>query len=463
MVVFGFVAKLPVGLSAILTTAILIGLLWFSRYGFDFTDESFYLVWMANPFNYSFSITQFGFVYHPLYNMLGGGVAALRQVNIIIIFSLAWAVCYLFIKGLSPQSSGHAYTRLVTSAAIATSSLANLVFAGLWLPTPSYNSLAFTGLLIATIGLLLGDKTASRASILGWLLIGLGGWLAFMAKPTTAAVAGLSVTIYVLISGKLSMRSLIAPLIFLICLLISAVAIGGSIAEFINRYQVGLEFALMLGGGHSLDALIRIDEFQLSLLLTEFFWLIVLVAISGLIVSILATAGAGIVISLMQIAMISIGLLSVYYFYLQSDAFDSYQGLMLGAILMAVIPVGISTLSQSTFLWFFLQVSIIVSFFAFFYLLPLVPLTLYLWIDILRAAALISVMAIIFSLFRAKYHFAQCRRYLSLAVPFVGFFYAYAFGTGNNYWISIGGAGNFISFVGGLSNSQLPCRQEGPR
>ena len=37
------------------------------RAGFDFTDEGFYLNWIANPWNYRASLSQFGFVYHPLY------------------------------------------------------------------------------------------------------------------------------------------------------------------------------------------------------------------------------------------------------------------------------------------------------------------------------------------------------------------------------------------------------------
>lgn len=460
MVASGLVGRLPMGLSAILTAAILVSLLWFSRYGFDFTDESFYLVWMANPANYAFSVSQFGFIYHPLYSMLGGDIGALRQVNIIIIFGLAWVVCDLFLKGLLPQSSGPAYARFVTSAGIATSSLAALVFAGLWLPTPGYNSLAFKGLLITTIGLLLGDKTASRTSTFGWLLIGLGGWLAFMAKPTTAAVAGLSVTVYILVSGKLSMRSPIALLSFLICLLLSAVLIDGSIAGFINRYQVGLEFASMLGGGHSSNVLFRIDDFQLSLLSTEIFWLIVLVAISGLVVSILATAGARVVVSLMQIAMITIGLVGVYWISLQADTFDSYQGLMLGAVLMATIPVGISTLSPLKFLSSFSQVLIIVLGFVFFYLQPLAPLTFHLGFDILQRAVLLALIAIFLSLFRYECHFARRGKYLALVIPFLGFTYAYAFGTNNNYWIPIGGCGFFIVLIGVLAVSHLAGRKE---
>ncbi|WP_339079465.1 hypothetical protein [Pseudomonas sp. TMP9] len=454
---------LPWGLSAALTVFMIVSLLWFSHYGLDYTDESFYLVSMANPSRYSFSISQFGFIYNPIYRLLGGDVSALRQFNIVIIFFLAWAVCDLFLKRLTPQSVGGAYARLVTSAGIAMSSLTVLVFAGLWLPTPSYNSLAFKGLLIITAGLLLGDRTGSRSSTLGWVLVGLGGWLTFMGKPTTAAMAGLSVIVYALLSGKLSVRSLIALLSFLVCLLVSAFVIDGSVSGFFARYRDGLEFASMLGGGHSVDILFRIDDFQLSLMSTGIFWATVLAAIVGLIASLLETSGSAVIVALMQVTLIAIGLTGVFWYSSQVEMHDGYQNLMLGVILMAAIPVGISTLLQSRLLLSFIQVFIIVLGFAFFYLVPLSPLTSNLGFSVLQSAALLAVIAMGFAFFRRKYLPVKHGRYLVLVVPFLGFTYAYALGTGNNYWIPIGSAGFFIVLSGLLAISHLAGRQEFPR
>ena len=84
--------------SVICTSLILGWVLWLCNYGLDFTDESFYLVWISNPFNYSVSATQFGFIYHPLYKLLDGNIAALRQANILITFFLAWVLSYIFLK-----------------------------------------------------------------------------------------------------------------------------------------------------------------------------------------------------------------------------------------------------------------------------------------------------------------------------------------------------------------------------
>ncbi len=237
-------------------------LLKYSAYGIDFTDESFYLVWIANPFSYSISINQFGFVYHPLYSLLGGDIAALRQANILITFALAWGLAYSFLASLAVDLKESRITLLVVSAALATSAF---ILFDYWLPTPSYNSLNFQALLITANGLILAQKTPHRGSIIGWALIGIGGWLAFMAKPSTALALAVSVFLYLLLARKLSIRMLaLTVACALTLLLISALLIDGSVVGFVKRIQLGVKFSRLLGGGHNLNQILRIDEFQLG-------------------------------------------------------------------------------------------------------------------------------------------------------------------------------------------------------
>lgn len=251
--------------SMIGTVSALAWVLWFSRYGLDFTDESFYLVWIASPFNYGESTTQFGFVYHPMYELLGGNIARLRQANTLVTFGLAWVLSYAFLTSVfatQPLARPH---RLIISAAFATTSLLSLLFLTTWLPTPSYNSLALQALLIAATGLLLAGKNVSRNSITGWILIGAGGWLTFMAKPSSAAALGLGSVVYLLLAGKFSFRLLLASAATALALLgLSALAIDGSVAGFIARLSGGVKVAEALGGGHTIMQLLRLDDFQLS-------------------------------------------------------------------------------------------------------------------------------------------------------------------------------------------------------
>ena len=251
--------------SAIVTLVALAWVLWYSCYGIDFTDESFYLIWISNPFKYSVSTTQFGFIYHPLYDLLSGDIAALRQVNILITFGLAWALVNVFVITVFGDQCFERTPRLIISGSIATAALTSLVFAGLWLPTPSYNSLALQAMLVAVTGLLLANKNTTRASIIGWLLIGIGGWLAFMAKPTTAAALGLCISFYLLLAEKLSVRLLafsVATSVGFIVL--SAFIIDGSIITFIDRLKGGAELLKILDGGHTFAQALRLDNFQFS-------------------------------------------------------------------------------------------------------------------------------------------------------------------------------------------------------
>jgi hypothetical protein len=251
-----------VALTAVGILLILSWLLKYSAYGIDFTDESFYLVWISSPFVYDVSVFLFGFIYHPLYILLSGDIAALRQANILITFVLAWGLAYLFLISLAPEAKEKNVVLHMTAAGLATSAF---ILFDSWLLTPSYNSLALQALLIAGIGLLLAEKPINRTSIVGWILIGAGGWLAFMAKPSTAIALAVGVIVYLLLSRKFSIRLFsLAVASALVLLLASALLIDGSVLRFVERLQLGVEFIKHLGGGHTLSQILRIDEFQLD-------------------------------------------------------------------------------------------------------------------------------------------------------------------------------------------------------
>lgn len=246
---------------SVLGTLMILGwLLRYSFYGLDFTDESYYLVWMSNPFIYEASASQFGFIYRPLYILLSGDIASLRQANIVITFSLGWGLAYTYLASLAPEVRQGRVPLHVTAAGLGTSSL--VVFST-WLATPNYNSLAFQSLMITAIGLLLADKTISLKSVAGWIIVGIGGWLAFMAKPSTAVALAVGIFVCLLVSRKFSLRLLLLAAATTIgLLLLSAMVIDGSILGFAKRLQLGIDFGGYLGGGHTMSQILRIDNFR---------------------------------------------------------------------------------------------------------------------------------------------------------------------------------------------------------
>ncbi|MER8950117.1 hypothetical protein [Mesorhizobium sp. M0809] len=187
--------RILLALSAVTTATLFAWLLSYSSYGLSLEDEGFYLNFIANPFPYAINIppSLFGFVYHWPYQWVGGDIAVLRMANVTLTMALGSILSFLVIRRLWTVGWLQA---VVLSAGIA--STASLALCN-GLLTPNYYTLAFHSLLIVTIGLLLADRPGRMHRVLGWILVGVGGWCCFMAKPTTAAAIALVVILSVVI------------------------------------------------------------------------------------------------------------------------------------------------------------------------------------------------------------------------------------------------------------------------
>lgn len=319
------------------TLFILSWVLWFSQYGFDFTDESFYLIWISKPFDYSVSVTQFGFIYHPLYEFLNGNIASLRQANILITFCLAWLLSDVFLKTIFDVGLLPATYRLIISASFATSSL---LFLDVWLATPSYNSLVLQALMVTATGWLLANNNKFSLNTCGGILIGFGGWLAFMAKPTSAAALAVCTIVYWLMTRKLSMRVFLIVLATVISfLVVSTVLIDGSVLAFVDRLNDGVLASKMLGGGHTFLKIMRWDDFTLrendKRILASYTGLIVCCAfLSQMNIKGLASFG-----KLLSILLIVIGIL-IGLRYTTPINLSVYEGLLIWSVPFAAVLLG---------------------------------------------------------------------------------------------------------------------------
>jgi hypothetical protein len=248
---------------SILTTSTIIALaLFFSTHGFDFTDESFHLIWIKNPFLYKFSISQFGFFYHPIYDFFAGDIALLRQFNMLVIYVAAWCLTYHILRQTSDSTNNSQISLHSISAGIATSVFISFES---WLVTPNYNSLTFTGLLLTAIGLIRSLMPSQSKSLFGLVLVGFGGWMTFMGKPTSAIGLALGTIIFFILSGKYSWKYiLVAPLTAGAFLLASSYYIDGSFIDFTNRLVVSLEHLQTMGSNHDWEKVLRFDTLHLS-------------------------------------------------------------------------------------------------------------------------------------------------------------------------------------------------------
>ena len=250
--------------SVLLTISMIVWLIFRAQYGLDLTDESSYLNWIANPWIYKSSISQFGFIYHPLYLATQGDIAHLRQVNIIIIYILSWILFSVFLKNAinhDKTSSSQSILTIVLAANFATTSFLYLSTFR-WLITPSYNSLTLEALIITSIGALLAQKEKSYSSLFGWMLLGFGGWLCFMAKPSSAIALSIATGIYLLLSGKFNFKYIFfAVATTIVFFLLSAWGIDGSLTSFFKRHTSGLINMKLMGVD---TPLLRFDFFSLS-------------------------------------------------------------------------------------------------------------------------------------------------------------------------------------------------------
>ena len=206
--------------------------------GLDLTDEGYYLNWIANPYAYKASISQFGFLYNPIFIFLDENVANLRRANFLFSFLLSYCLIFFLIKPLIKSLTINFY---YLQALLITFSI--FVFLSMQIFTPSYNSLTLQGLLITCIGILFFENYGKK---IGCFLISFGGWIVFMAKPSSAAILAIIILIYLITSKKSVVSILLCSVFALVLLILSSVVIDGSPILFIERILMGLDHLTLL-------------------------------------------------------------------------------------------------------------------------------------------------------------------------------------------------------------------------
>jgi hypothetical protein len=366
-----------------------------SQFGIDFTDEGYYLNWIADPFGYHEAATLFGFVYHPLYLWVGQDVTGLRRANFFITFFLAWGMGLAFFRATLtdgwPARYWHSWP-IVAIAGICAVSYPNVL--DQWLLTPGYNSLALQAVLLIGAGMLMPDRDMTIPGFTGAILVGIGGWLAFMAKPTTAAAMAVVVLFYWTAAGKCSRRLIgISTLISIVLLWASAVVIDGSVTAFLGRLEGGLEIGKLLGVQQPMSVLIRVDDFQLGTLATR---IAQALALGVVFCTICAAKAHGVWASVRDaVLLMTVVASALLVMNLFTPALEEVQ--FRGLIILA-IP--IAALASAAFLQ------------------------------------------------RTHWAGVFSRNHLALAIAFMAVPHAFAFGTGNNYWQAGAGASLVWVFAG---------------
>jgi hypothetical protein len=153
-------------------------LIYGSGRGLDLTDETFYLIWTRDPNAYRLTYQPFGYLLHPLFQMVRGDLQAYRLTG----FAIA-AGAGAFLGYSLPCASGKRTIFVVYGAASA------LAIFFPWIVTPSYNSAANVGALLITGGVLNSLKASPRARITGIVALAAGLCIAAFSKPPLFVVS----------------------------------------------------------------------------------------------------------------------------------------------------------------------------------------------------------------------------------------------------------------------------------
>jgi hypothetical protein len=220
--------------------------------GLDLTDEGFYLNWIKNPWEYSYSLSAFGFFFHVLALLFPDNVAAWRWCGGLLLI-VSSAVFYFYLCRYAGRQL--LLKESVSFPTVLFLSVTALSFYSWWLPTPNYNLLNFAGCLVFFGGLLCSAtpprEHARNARIIAPVAIGLlsiGAVAIWLARPTTLIPMSFIAALFSVAHRRLRvfLQCVLAAVVFFIALLVIALVIDGSVGAFVKRYELGLSIISLL-------------------------------------------------------------------------------------------------------------------------------------------------------------------------------------------------------------------------
>ncbi len=162
-------------------------------YGFDLTDESFYLLSYAHPKDITATFSMFHFVGKPLYDLSGGDIATMRVLGIVLWLVIATATAWTTLGFVARRCGIEPFGRWERAWLALVPVAGGTIYYRLWLVTPSYNLFALMGLSLFWMGFLWwveplhADRQAWRRYV-GAGVFGFAAAIVFWSKATSAAV-----------------------------------------------------------------------------------------------------------------------------------------------------------------------------------------------------------------------------------------------------------------------------------
>mgnify|MGYP001030764923 FL=1 len=228
-------------LAAAITALCWLFIVWASPRGFDFTDDAAALADIAYAGSFRALLSSYGRLWYPFYVLVSGDITLLRLTDVVVLgicgSVFAWAlVQFAFPDGCS---------RLMKAAIFATLLSGVLWRYYKWLPTPNYNSLMLSGLMLLMAALLLrpapdeSPSVALRHGIGAALVAGVSLAILGLTKASSAVVMVVLALAWLWLTrprnGMISLT--VAAISCLSVLAIAAILMDGSIPIFIQSLK----------------------------------------------------------------------------------------------------------------------------------------------------------------------------------------------------------------------------------
>lgn len=221
--------------------------------GIDFTDGGNAWNLVVAPGASPSTVSQSGFVHHPVFELLGADDLLFQRGNALLTVALATWLGWHLVRNLALDTGPVVDGAL--ALAVGASSFAMLFQ---WQAPPNYKWLTVQGLLVVAVTLVARPGSPRRDLVLGACL-GVGGWLAFMGKPSTGAAVAVLAVAHVVASGTRRTRAVVGTAVATVLLVASAIVLDGSVGAFVTRLRAGVASAAVLTPRHGLGSLVRLD------------------------------------------------------------------------------------------------------------------------------------------------------------------------------------------------------------
>lgn len=193
-----------------------------SNRGLDLFDESYSLSLAAQP---TASITSgdvflYGFVVHPLYQIVNADIALYRVVGLGLLLVVAMWMALETIRLLRCEGftlSSRAMMLMLLGVAVG-------VIPAFTVRSLGYRTIALLGLMVAVAGL---ARMTRGHHLAGGAIVGFAGLVVFTGKPTSAALLGLVTVAYTILRRLASMRTVIGLLVGLLLGITALIASSG--------------------------------------------------------------------------------------------------------------------------------------------------------------------------------------------------------------------------------------------